>query len=136
MESGIDDCLFHPAGNRHGSELEEKAFRFSKTVRLFTRTLPKAIANVEDEKQLVNPSGCVGANYIEASEALRNKDFIVRATISRKKVKESRYWLGLMSETNELANEDTAHTLIKEADELETMLSSIIQKSKWTLGPR
>ncbi len=131
MGSGMDDSRSHPAGNRQGTDLEEKAFQFSKAVRLFARTLPKTVANLEDEKQLVSASGCAGANYIEASEALSNKDFIVRAKISRKKVKESRYWLRLINETNELPNAKEAQVLMKEADELETMLSSIIDRSRW-----
>jgi len=81
----------------------------------------------------VNASGCAGANYIEASEALSNKDFVVRTKISRKKVRESRYWLRLIKETNELDNADEAQMLIREADELERMLSSVIEKSKWRL---
>ncbi len=125
------DNSSHPSAGRHPSDLEEKAFQFSKSVRLFARTIPKTIENVEDEKQLVNASGCAGASYIEASEALSSKDFLVRTKISRKKVRESRYWLRLINETNELANADEARTLIEKANELEGMLSSVIEKSKW-----
>jgi hypothetical protein len=32
-------------------DLEERIFQFAKAVRLFVRTLPKTIANVEDGKQ-------------------------------------------------------------------------------------
>ncbi len=120
----------------HDAGLEERAYQFSKAVRLFARTLPRTLANVEDEKQLVNASGCAGANYIEASEALSNKDFVVRAKISRKKVRESRYWLRLINETNELPNADQASCLIRQADELEKELSSVIDKSKWKLRLR
>ena len=41
-------------------------------------------------------SGSMGANYIEANEALSKKDFRMRVKISRKESKESRYWLGLI----------------------------------------
>jgi four helix bundle protein len=34
-------------------------------------------------------------NYIEANESLGKKDFAMRIRISRKEVKESRYWLEL-----------------------------------------
>lgn len=126
----------HSAADQHANDIEERAFQFSKAVRLFAKTLPKTIANFEDEKQLVNASGCAGANYIEANEALSSKDFMVRTKISRKKVRESRYWLRLINETNELDNADEARTLIREADELERMLSSIIEKSKWRFTAR
>jgi predicted regulator of amino acid metabolism with ACT domain len=33
-------------------DLEERTFQFAKAVRLFVKTLPKTIANIEDGKQL------------------------------------------------------------------------------------
>lgn len=77
-------------------DLEERTYLFAKRVREFVRKLPKDIANIEDSKQLVNASGSVGANYIEANESLSKKDFIMRIKISRKEAKESRYWLRLI----------------------------------------
>ena len=32
-------------------DLEERTFQFAKAVRLFVKTLPKTIANIEDGKQ-------------------------------------------------------------------------------------
>ena len=70
-------------------DLEERTFQFAKAVRLFVKTLPKTIANIEDGKQLIKASGSVGANYIEANESLGKKDFLMRIKISRKEAKES-----------------------------------------------
>ncbi|WP_394331671.1 four helix bundle protein [Aequorivita viscosa] len=42
------------------------------------------VANIEDSKQLIRSSGSVGANYIEANEALSKKDFKFRVKMSRK----------------------------------------------------
>ncbi len=56
-------------------DLEERTFQFAKDVRLFVKTLPKTIANIEDGKQVIKASGSVGANYIEANESLSKKDF-------------------------------------------------------------
>jgi len=81
-------------------DLEERTFQFAKNVWLFVKTSPKTIANIEDGKQLVKASGSVGANYIEANEALGKKDFKMRIKISRKEAKESAYWLRLIYETN------------------------------------
>ncbi|MGD8446398.1 MAG: hypothetical protein PVH37_26895 [Desulfobacterales bacterium] len=50
-------------------DLEERTFLFAKDVRLFVKTLPKTIANIEDGKQLIKASGSVGGNYIEANES-------------------------------------------------------------------
>jgi four helix bundle protein len=54
-------------------DLEERTFQFAKAVRLFVKTLPKTIANIEDGKQLIKASGSVGANYREANESLGKK---------------------------------------------------------------
>ena len=48
--------------NKPVYDLEERTFQFAKAVRLFVKTLPKTIANIEDGKQVVKSSGSVGAN--------------------------------------------------------------------------
>jgi four helix bundle protein len=111
-------------------DLEERTFKFAKNVRLFVKTLPKTIANIEDGKQLVKANGSVGANYIESNESLGKKDFLMRIKISRKEAKESVYWLRLINDTNALENADEALRLIQEANELKKIFSSILEKSK------
>jgi four helix bundle protein len=74
-------------------DLEDRTLGFAKNVRVFVRKLSKTPINSEDGKQLVKASGSVGANYIEANEALSKKDFTMRIKICRKEAKESRYWL-------------------------------------------
>ena len=59
--------------------------------------IPKNLPNTEISKQLVRSAGSVGANYIEANEALSKKDFLMRAKISRKEAKESCYWIKLLT---------------------------------------
>ncbi len=111
-------------------DLEERTFQFAKAVRIFVKTLPKTIANIDDGKQLIKASGSVGANYREANESLGKKDFLMRMKISRKEAKESVYWLKLIHETNNLKNAGDAQSLMQEAIELKKILSSILEKSK------
>jgi len=92
--------------------------------------LPKTIANIEDSVQLVNASGSVGANYIEANEAFSKKDFVFRIKISRKESKESRYWLKLVDINNEPKLEQERVELIQEATELMNIFGSIMHKSE------
>ena len=75
---------------------EGRTLEFAERVRVFVKRLRKTTGNYEDGKQLIRASGPVGANYIEANEALGKKDFIMRIKISRKESKESRYWLKLV----------------------------------------
>jgi four helix bundle protein len=88
------------------------------------------LANIEDIKQVVKASGSLGANYIEANEALSKKDFVMRIKIPRKESKESRYWLRLVDtgEPNELEQE--RQTLIQESTELMKIFGSILRKSE------
>jgi len=110
-------------------DLEERTFAFAKAVRAFAKTLPRTIANAEDIKQLIRSSGSVGANYREANEALSKKDFSMRIRLSRKEAKESCYWLRLIQDTNTLPNAGEADRLLREADELTKILSSIAAKT-------
>ena len=111
-------------------DLEERTYAFAKKVRCFVKSLSRTQANIEDSKQLIRSSGSVGANYIEANEALSKKDFLMRLKISRKEAKESIYWLRLLYETNNIENSAEAKYLLQEAGELKKILSSIIEKSK------
>jgi four helix bundle protein len=77
--------------NKPVYDLEERTFQFAKAVRLFVKTLPKTVSNIEDSKQLVKAAGSVGTNYREANESLSKKDFLMRMKISRKEAKESAY---------------------------------------------
>ena len=111
-------------------DLEERTFQFAKAARFFVKTLPKTIANIKDDKQLLKSTGSVGANYREANESLGKKDFLMRIKICRKEAKESAYWLRLIYETNNLKKADEAKRLIQEATELKKIFSSILEKSK------
>jgi four helix bundle protein len=109
-------------------DLRERTLRFAKRVRNYVKNLPKTLSNIEDAKQLVKASGSVGANYIEAEEALSRKDFVLRIKISRKEAKESWYWLELTEPREDQIHEK--QDLIKEATEFTKIFGSIVEKSK------
>ena len=111
-------------------ELEERTFRFAKSVRAFVKQLDRTICNTEDGRQLVRSSGSVGANYIEANESLGKKDFRMRIKISRKEAKESCFWLKLIDTSDNDALKSEQTRLIQEAMELTKIFSSILVKSE------
>ncbi|MEQ9090143.1 MAG: four helix bundle protein [Balneola sp.] len=76
--------------------LENRTLEFAKAKRVLVKKLPRCTYNFEDGKQLIRSSGSIGANYIEANEALSKKDFKMRMKISRKEAKETCYWLKLV----------------------------------------
>jgi four helix bundle protein len=109
-------------------DLEERTLKFAKDSIAFSKTLMRTLANQEIAKQFIRSSGSVGANYIEASEALSKKDFAMRIKICRKEAKETRYWLNLM-ECAENARPQQA-ALIQESTELMRIFGAIIEKVK------
>ncbi|MBM4340702.1 MAG: four helix bundle protein [Deltaproteobacteria bacterium] len=111
-------------------DLEERTFIFAKNVRAFVKKLSKSLSNIEDIKQLVKASGSVGANYIEANEALGKKDFLLRIKICRKEAKESRYWLRLIDTDTISALENDRKELENESTELMNIFGSILRKTK------
>ena len=116
-----------PAGRPY--DLEDRTFEFAKAVRAFVKKLPRTVCNLEDVKQVVRSSGSVGANYIEANESLNKKDFKMRLKISRKKAKETRYWLRLLDPGADTGLCSERDSLIQESDELLKIFSAIINKS-------
>jgi four helix bundle protein len=110
-------------------DLEDRTFQFAKSVALYIKELPKSVSNLEYSRQVVDSSGSVGANYIEANEALSKKDFVMRIKICRKEAKESAYWLRLIVETNDEKWKQEGKNLLNEALELKKIFSSILTKS-------
>ena len=111
-------------------DLEERTYQFAKDVAIFIKKIQKTTANIEYSKQVIRSSGSIGANYIEANEALSKKDFTMRVKICRKESKETSYWLRLIVETNDGDYCAIGEKLIQESDELKKIFSSIIEKSK------
>lgn len=120
------------AQNSKRYDLEERTLKFSKRVIQYIHHLPKTLSNIEIARQLVRAAGSVGANYIEANEALGKKDFVLRAKTSRKEAKESRYWLELTEPQGSQTSEKDS--LIREATELLKIFNSIVKKSQCFFG--
>jgi hypothetical protein len=96
-------------------DLEERTFQFAKNIAFYVKELPKNISNLGYGKQIVDASGSIGANYIEANESLSKKDFS---------------WLRLIIETNEEKYRQGGQKLLNEALELKKIFSSILIKSE------
>ena len=111
-------------------DLEDRTADFAKKVRVFVKHLRKTLSNIEDGKQVVRSSGSVGANYIEANEALSKKDFKMRIKICRKEAKESRYWLRLLDLEKNPELKPECNSLVQESTELMNIFGAILQKSK------
>ena len=111
-------------------DLDERTYQFAADVMRFVKLLPRTIPNVEIVKQLVRAAGSVGANYIEASEALGKKDFAMHIKICRKEAKECRYWLRLLDTGTNTEVMGSRECLSNEVTELMKIFGSIVEKSK------
>ena len=112
------------------NDLELRCFKFAKEIRFYVKSLNLDITNRSDIIQLVKSSGSIGANYIEANEAVGKKDFLFRLRISRKEAKETAFWLKLILECNDLKNPAKGIRLLNEVTQIRNILSSIIIKAK------
>ncbi len=111
-------------------DLEERTARFAERCRDYVGKLPKTPANIEYGKQLIRSSGSQAANYIEANESLGKKDFHLRIRICRKETKESCLWLRLSQIMSKQELEKEKQNLLKEALELRSIFTSILNKTK------
>lgn len=111
-------------------DLEDRTMQSAKDCRLFVKKLPKTTDNLEDVSQLIRASGSVGANYIEANEALSKRDFRHRIKICKKESKEARYWLRLVDTREKTELEDEREQLVQEATELMNIFGSILANSQ------
>jgi four helix bundle protein len=109
-------------------DLEERTFEFAKATRAFVKKLPRTIGNIEDAKQFIRASGSIGANYIEANEAIGKRDFVMKIKTCRREAKESGYWVRLLDCNGEL--ETARAKLLAEARELTNIFGAIVRKSE------
>ena len=102
------------------TEFKACASRFSINISLLTELIRGVTINHEAtllrcKIKVVNASGSVGSNYIEANESLSKKDFLMRIKICRKEAKESRYWLRLIDTYDDSELEKERSKLVQRA---------------------
>ena len=74
--------------------------------------------------------GSVGANYIEANNALGKKDFLLRIKICLKEAKESGYWLRLIDMGSHVQLDAERQRLIEESTPLVSIFGTILRNSQ------
>jgi len=80
-------------------------------------------------KQLLRCGTSIGANIAEANGAISQNDFSAKISISYKECLETKYWLGLLNDTDYM-NVEEYDSLFKDADELAKMLFAILKKTR------
>jgi len=111
-------------------DITDRSFEFALRVVKLCRFL-------EDERkvhralinQLIRSGTSVGANIEEAQAGQSRADFISKISIACKEARETLYWLRLISASDKPVS-DRLSDIIKEADELVRILTSIVKTTK------
>jgi four helix bundle protein len=111
-------------------DIRERTLQFAVRVIRAVRRLPQDTATRVVAHQLVKSATSVGANVEEADGAESARDFIHKASISRKEACESRYWLRI-AQIAILDDEELA-ALEQESGELIRILSTMITNAQRT----
>ena len=73
-------------------------------------------------KQVLRSGTSIGANIAEAQYAQSRADFSTKLTIALKEASETRYWLGLLMQSNYVPDDDTTRSLLSDCTELIRLL--------------
>jgi four helix bundle protein len=109
--------------------LYDKAFSFAiRSVKL-CRFLMEEKREYILSKQLLRSGTSIGANVAEANGAISSADFSTKVSIAYKESLETKYWLGLLKETDYLSAKAFS-SLHQDADELSKILYSILRTTR------
>lgn len=111
----------------------KRIFDFVVRVINLTKALPKTAQNIALINQVTRSATSIGANGQEADGSTSKKQFVNCFTIVKKETKETNYWLNMISATNPGFSK-RMESLVKEGQEIEAIVSSILQKSSRWIG--
>jgi len=114
---------------RDNYNLEERLARFAESVIDLMKKLPQDAVNIRLIPQEIAAAGSAGANYSEANEAESKKDFVHKASIVKKELKESKHWLRLLDRANP-EHKEKFRILWIENHELLLIFSKIIKSCR------
>jgi four helix bundle protein len=105
-------------------DLEERTARFGQDVIIFAKSIPQNAVTTRIISQLVGAATSVGANYVEADDAISKKEFLKNIGTCRKEAREVKHFLRMaVCAAPEL--KPKARELWREAKELHLIFSKI-----------
>lgn len=109
--------------------IRHRCFFFSKEIIFFVRDCKydRIYSSLFD--QLLRSATSIGANVVEGKAGSSKKDWKNYFAIALKSANETKYWLCLMRDTLDVS-QPKINELIKEADEISKIISSIIVNAK------
>ncbi len=105
-------------------DLEERTARFGEAVIDFAKTIPQDAVTNRLIGQLVGAATSVGANYVEADDAVSKKEFLKNIGTCRKEARETKHFLRMIVRAVPGLKPE-ARKLWREARELHLIFSKI-----------
>jgi len=107
-----------------GYDLEERTARFGEQVIEFALGLPRNPVTHPLISQIVRSGTSVGANYVEADDAVSRKEFALKVNTCRKEARETKHWVRMIVKAVP-EQRDEAAPIWQEAHELHLIFSKI-----------
>jgi len=113
---------------RKGHDIAERLVVLGAEIVRLLRALPRDPAGKHLAIQLFRCATSPGANYEEALAAESRADFVHKASIAAKEMRETRFWLDLLNRSGWLKQDLTR--LIHEARELSAILAASVRTAR------
>ena len=109
--------------------LQNKSYDFALLIVKLSKKLMKDNKEFILSKQILRSGTSVGANIVEANGAISKADFSAKMSIAYKECLETKYWLHLLKDSDDLNVEDF-DILFAKADEIGRILFSILKTTR------
>jgi four helix bundle protein len=111
-------------------DIEERTFQFALAIVRLCQKIERTTSTGKIlATQLLRSATSVGANVEEAQAGQRRADFISKYSIALKEIRETRYWLRLLEES-QFVDSRTATPLREEVVQLSKIIGAIVSRSK------
>lgn len=111
------------------SDLKSRCYELSLDIISFMDTLPNQRSCWIIANQLLRSGASIGANLFEATSSSSRLEFKKYHEIALKSGNETKYWLGLLTDSGK-ANKEKANELLKETTEICKMIAGGVLKLK------
>jgi four helix bundle protein len=116
-----------------GNVVKDKSKQFALRIIKLYKFLKAKKNEFVLSKQLLRSGTSIGANIVEAHNAMSKKEFIAKMNIALKETAESEYWLELLCEADYISQKEF-DSMIFDCNEVKSLLISIIKTSNKNLS--
>jgi four helix bundle protein len=121
--------------NERTKEVLDKTLQFGVDTIAFSQSLPHNATGWTIARQVIRSTTSVGANFREAQYARSRAEFVSRIQIALQEAAESLYWFQVVK-ASALGNSTQLDSLLREADQLVSILVAICNSTKRNPGGR